>query len=68
MLKVVEGEVKDTYKDFTLTFHYEEKDGKKYVIWTMEFERPDTSVPYPTDVMDYLCGLLKDMDNHCNTK
>ncbi|GKB06413.1 MLP-like protein 43 [Tanacetum coccineum] len=34
--------------------------------WTFEFEKPDTSVPYPTSMMDYLCELVKDLDAHNN--
>ncbi|KAI3517057.1 hypothetical protein L1887_16264 [Cichorium endivia] len=68
VLNVIGGEVKETYNYFRLTFHCEEKDGKQYVVWTMEFERPSISVPYPTSVMDYLCGLVKDMDDHHSSR
>ncbi|KAF5777280.1 putative Bet v I/Major latex protein [Helianthus annuus] len=69
VFKVIEGEiVEKIYKAFKITFHCEQKDGKQWGIWTMEFERPDTSVPYPTSFMDYLWGILKDMDDHASSK
>ncbi|KAF5777274.1 putative Bet v I/Major latex protein [Helianthus annuus] len=56
VFKVIEGEiVEKIYKAFKITFSYEQKNGKQWGIWTMEFERPDTNVPYPTSFMDYLC-------------
>ncbi|KAI3696273.1 hypothetical protein L1987_79285 [Smallanthus sonchifolius] len=68
-LKVIGGEiVEEIYKAFKIIFHCEERDGKKWGVLTLEFERPNTSVPYPTSFMDYLCGVLKDMDNHASTK
>ncbi|PWA63983.1 START-like domain, Major latex protein domain protein [Artemisia annua] len=69
VLKVIGGEfVEEIYKALTVTFHCETKDGKQMGIWTMEFERPNLSVPYPTSLMDYLCGLLVDMDCHASGK
>ncbi|KAJ0430804.1 putative Bet v I/Major latex protein [Helianthus annuus] len=57
-------ELGELYKSFTIIFHVEPKgDGQKFT-WTFEFEKPDTSVPYPTSMMDYLCNLVKDLDAH----
>nr|XP_043613906.1 kirola-like [Erigeron canadensis] len=68
VFKIVGGEiVEEIYKAFTISFHSETIDGKEMGVWTMEFERPNTSVPYPTSLMDYACTLLKDMDDH-NTR
>ncbi|KAJ0669396.1 putative Bet v I/Major latex protein [Helianthus annuus] len=54
----------ELYKSFTIIFHVEPKgDGQEFT-WTFEFEKPDTSVPYPTSMMDYLCNLVKDLDAH----
>ncbi|GKA57809.1 MLP-like protein 43 [Tanacetum coccineum] len=36
----------------------------KVATWTFEFENPDTSVPYPTSLMGYLCNVVKDLDAH----
>ncbi|XP_024989873.1 MLP-like protein 34 [Cynara cardunculus var. scolymus] len=71
VFKVIEGEiVEEIYTAFKLSFHVEPKqNGKQLGIWTFEFEKPNVSVPYPTSLMDYLCDLIKDMDDHaCTTK
>ncbi|PWA64310.1 START-like domain, Major latex protein domain protein [Artemisia annua] len=67
-LKVIGGELIEIYKAFTLIYHCESKDGKDWGTWTFEFERADTSVPYPTSLMDYLCDVLKDMDAGASAK
>ncbi|KAJ0865864.1 putative Bet v I/Major latex protein [Helianthus annuus] len=69
VFKVLEGELVDgKYKAFIITFHCEQKDGKQCAVWIIDFERPDTSVPYPTSFMEYLCDYLKEIDDHksCN--
>ncbi|KAI3796127.1 hypothetical protein L1987_38791 [Smallanthus sonchifolius] len=67
--KVIGGELVDElYKSFKHSFHVEPKGDRQVATWTFEFERPDTSVPWPTSVMDYLCNLVKDLDAHNNTK
>ncbi|KAM0016723.1 putative Bet v I/Major latex protein [Helianthus debilis subsp. tardiflorus] len=64
VFKVIGGELGELYKSFTIIFHVEPKgDGQEFT-WTFEFEKPDTSVPYPTSLMDYLCNLVKDLDAH----
>ncbi|KAL8224398.1 hypothetical protein R6Q57_019873 [Mikania cordata] len=67
--KLIAGDIiEGQYKSLTLTFHAEQKDGKQWGIWTMEFEKLNTSVPYPTSFMDYLCDIIKDMDDHSSSK
>ncbi|MFS8028768.1 putative Bet v I/Major latex protein [Helianthus anomalus] len=69
VLKVIGGELVDgQYKSFTNTFHVEPKGDGKVATWTFEFEKVDTSVPYPTIEMDYLCNLIKDLDAHNGAK
>ncbi|GJR72591.1 MLP-like protein 43 [Tanacetum coccineum] len=63
----VGGELVDElYKSFTIILHVEPKGEGQVATWTFEFEKPDTSVPYPTSMMDYLCDLVKDIDAHNN--
>nr|GFA23487.1 MLP-like protein 43 [Tanacetum cinerariifolium] len=65
--KVIGGELVDElYKSFTIILHVEPKGEGQVATWTFEFEKPDTSVPYPTSMMDYLCDLVKDLDAHNN--
>lgn len=50
------------YKAFTIIFHVEPKHDKQVATWTFEFEKPNTSVPYPTSMMDLLRSVIKDID------
>ncbi|KAK1425700.1 hypothetical protein QVD17_21055 [Tagetes erecta] len=69
VFKVIGGELVDElYKSFTITWHVEPKGDGQVAIWTFEFEKPNTSVPYPTSLMDYLCNLVKEIDAHNNAK
>ncbi|KAM0047614.1 putative Bet v I/Major latex protein [Helianthus debilis subsp. tardiflorus] len=69
VFKVIGGELVDElYKSFVITWHVEPKGDGQVATWTFEFEKPDTSVPYPTSMMDYLCNLVKELDAHNNAK
>ena len=69
VFKVIGGDLVDElYKTFTITLNVDKKGDKEVATWTFEFEKPDTSVPYPTSLMDYLCDLVKDLDTYNNTK
>ncbi|KAI3744388.1 hypothetical protein L1987_57468 [Smallanthus sonchifolius] len=68
VLKVIAGELVELYKSFKLIMHVEPKGDGEVVTWTFEFEKPDTSVPYPTSLMDYLCSVVKDLDAHNKAK
>ncbi|KAJ0646677.1 putative Bet v I/Major latex protein [Helianthus annuus] len=61
--KVIGGELVDKlYKSFRITFHVEPKGDVQVGTVTLDFEKRDTGVPYPTSFMDLLCSLVKDMD------
>ncbi|KAJ9543515.1 hypothetical protein OSB04_023222 [Centaurea solstitialis] len=68
VFKLIGGELVEIYKTFTITFHVEPKGRKQLATWTFDFEKPNTNVPYPTAMMDYLCEMLADMDVHLNGK
>ncbi|KAL7597907.1 hypothetical protein Lser_V15G26316 [Lactuca serriola] len=69
VFKVIGGDLVDElYKTFTIILNVDKKGDKVVATWTFEFEKPDTSVPYPTSLMDYLCDLVKDLDTHSTTK
>ncbi|KAI3744385.1 hypothetical protein L1987_57465 [Smallanthus sonchifolius] len=66
---VIGGElVEKLYKSFKHSFHVEPKGDRQVATWTIEFERPDTSVRYPTAELDFVCTLVKNLDAHNNTK
>ncbi|KAM0047608.1 putative Bet v I/Major latex protein [Helianthus debilis subsp. tardiflorus] len=64
VFNVIGGELVEIYKSFKITLHVEPKGDGKVATWTFEYEKPDTRVPYPTSVMDFLCKLVKDLDAH----
>ncbi|KAK1425704.1 hypothetical protein QVD17_21059 [Tagetes erecta] len=66
VFKVIEGDLVDEYKSFKSMWHVEPKGDKQVGTVTLEFERADTSVPYPTSLLDYVCNIIKDMDAHNN--
>ncbi|KAK9051069.1 hypothetical protein SSX86_027695 [Deinandra increscens subsp. villosa] len=67
VFKVIGGELVDElYKSFRIIWHVEPKGEGQVATWTFEFEKPDTSVPYPTSLLDYLCDLVKALDAHNN--
>ncbi|KAI3796125.1 hypothetical protein L1987_38789 [Smallanthus sonchifolius] len=66
VFKVIGGEpdVEKLHKSFKIIFHVEPKSEGQVVTWTFEFEKVDPSVPYETNLMDYLRNLVKDLDPH----
>lgn len=69
VLKVIGGFlVEELYKSFTAIFHVEPRGDGKLATWTFEFEKPNTSVPYPTALMDFVCNVTKQVDIHSSNK
>lgn len=70
--KVVGGElVEKQYNTLNIILHVKPKaeaGAKQLVTWILDFERANTGVPYPTSLMDYLCGIILDLDAHFKTK
>ncbi|XP_024988793.1 kirola-like [Cynara cardunculus var. scolymus] len=66
VFNTIEGDLLgDLYKSFKIMFHVEPHgDGRQLATWTFEFEKLNTSVPYPTNFMDYLLAVTRDMDAH----
>ncbi|KAI3720121.1 hypothetical protein L6452_21031 [Arctium lappa] len=65
VLKVIEGDLlEDLYKSFKIIFHVEPKGDGQLAIWTLEFEKLNANVPYPTTFMDFLLDCTKEMDVH----
>ncbi|KAJ9563787.1 hypothetical protein OSB04_008947 [Centaurea solstitialis] len=65
VMKVIEGDLLgDLYKSFKLIFHVEPKGDGQLAVWTLEFEKLNKNVPYPTAFMDFLLDVTRDMDAH----
>ncbi|KAL7599827.1 kirola [Lactuca sativa] len=54
--------VEDKYKTMKVIFHTEKKGDAQVLTVTLEFEKLNTTVPYPTSFMDWFCSVLKDID------
>lgn len=63
-LKVIEGSILEEYKNFTVTIHVVDKGEISAVHWILEFEKFDDYGAYPTDVMNFVIGLTKDIESH----
>ncbi|PWA90187.1 Bet v I domain-containing protein [Artemisia annua] len=64
VFKVIEADLLEHYKAFTITFHIEEMGDKQFIVWTIDFEKVDASKPDPTIFMDLLGFCVNDMDTH----
>ncbi|KAJ9563790.1 hypothetical protein OSB04_008950 [Centaurea solstitialis] len=63
--KVIEGDLLgDLYKSFKIIFHVQPKGDRQLAVWTLEFEKLNASVPYPTTFMDLLLNVTKEMGVH----
>ncbi|KAJ9563789.1 hypothetical protein OSB04_008949 [Centaurea solstitialis] len=63
--KVIEGDLLgDLYKSFKRIFHVQPKGDAHLAVLTVEFEKLNASVPYPTTFMDFWLNVTKEMDVH----
>ena len=63
--KLVEGDLLQLYKDFTVTSHVETKgEDIDLVTWTFEYEMLNEDVGHPLDLLSYFIDLTKDMESH----
>lgn len=51
-------------KNFTCTIHVIDKGEICGVKWIFEFEKIHDHGPYPTDLMDYVIGITRDIESH----
>ncbi|KAL7609050.1 hypothetical protein Lser_V15G11079 [Lactuca serriola] len=64
VFRVIEGNILEVYNPFIITLKTEDVGDKKFVIWTLEFEKVNASIPDPTQYLDLLCGIAGNMDAH----
>ncbi|KAL2534234.1 Polyketide cyclase/dehydrase and lipid transport superfamily protein [Abeliophyllum distichum] len=60
--KMLEGDLMDEYKDFTIILHIETKGQIDLVTWTLEYEMLNEDVPHPISLLAYFIGLTKDIE------
>ncbi|XP_006355259.1 kirola-like [Solanum tuberosum] len=55
-----EGFMNEIYKSMTLTLTAEEN----LITWTLVYEKLNENTPEPLDFMEFLVGLIKDLETH----
>ncbi|WMV44930.1 hypothetical protein MTR67_038315 [Solanum verrucosum] len=63
-LKEFEGDITDKYDSFKATLHIETKDEIDLVSWTLEYERPNENVPELINLLNFVVGMTKAIDDH----
>ncbi|CAH1414579.1 unnamed protein product [Lactuca virosa] len=64
VFKVIEGDILDVYNSFSFILTTRDVGDKKFVIWTIEFEKANASIPDPISYLDLVCGLARNIDAH----
>ena len=62
--KVIEGDLLKLYKSFIITVQVENHGQNNLVIWTLQYEKLNHSVPDPTTIADLATKLTKDIETH----
>ncbi|KAL2494380.1 Polyketide cyclase/dehydrase and lipid transport superfamily protein [Forsythia ovata] len=60
--KMLEGDLMDEYKDFTIILHVETKGHIDLVTWTLEYEMLNEDVPHPISLLAYFIDVTKDIE------
>ncbi|XP_006366345.1 kirola-like [Solanum tuberosum] len=63
-LKEFEGDLVNKYDNFKATLHIETKYDINLVSWTIEYERPNENVPELVNLLDFIIGMTKAIDDH----
>ncbi|KAL7607729.1 hypothetical protein Lser_V15G11081 [Lactuca serriola] len=64
VFKVIEGDILEVYNSMSVIFMTKDVGDKKFVIWTIEFEKANASIPDPTSYLDVVCGMAGNMNAH----
>ncbi|KAK1374656.1 Major latex [Heracleum sosnowskyi] len=62
--KVIEGDLLELYKTFSLTCHVDTDGEKNLATWTMEYEKLNDSVEDPHTLMEFCLHVTKDIETH----
>ncbi|KAG5583687.1 hypothetical protein H5410_044121 [Solanum commersonii] len=63
-LKEFEGDLVNKYDNYKVTLHIETKYEIDLVSWTIEYERPNENVPELVNLLDFIIGMTKAIDDH----
>ncbi|KAM3239375.1 hypothetical protein P3L10_014409 [Capsicum annuum] len=62
--KEFEGDLVDKYDNWKATLHMEQKGEIDLVCWRMEYERPNENAPELINLLDFIVGMTKAIDDH----
>ncbi|XP_073148546.1 kirola-like [Henckelia pumila] len=62
--KFIEGDLIQLYKNLTITFHVETKDGVDFVTWTAEYEIIDDATRHPFYVLNFCVEFTSELEHH----
>lgn len=62
--KMVEGDLLEFFKIFLISGQVDTSGEDNLVIWTIDYEKVDESVKDPTEYLDLLLCMTKDIETH----
>lgn len=62
--KVIEGDLLELYKNFSLSVHVDTKGEDNLVTWTFYYEKIKEDAPEPTTLMEFCLNVTKDIETH----
>ncbi|XP_074311590.1 MLP-like protein 43 [Silene latifolia] len=62
--KLIEGDLLKDFRSITYTLHVVPKGEIDAIKWEIDFEKNDDFGPYPTDVMDFIIAMTRDVEAH----
>ncbi|KAG9160236.1 hypothetical protein Leryth_023798 [Lithospermum erythrorhizon] len=63
-LRIIDGELKEQYKDILVTIEVKDHGDKHLVTWTMEYEKLNANIPDLVTLMELAIGITKDIESH----
>lgn len=62
--KVVEGDLLESFKIFVVSVHVDTSGEDNFVTWSFDYEKVDESVKDPTEYLDLVLRITKDIETH----
>ncbi|KAK1380782.1 MLP-like protein 34-like [Heracleum sosnowskyi] len=62
--KVIEGELLKSFKIFLINVHVDTSGVDNLVTWSFDYEKVDESIKDPTEYLDFVLRINKDIETH----
>ncbi|KAK1380584.1 MLP-like protein 34-like [Heracleum sosnowskyi] len=62
--KVIEGELLKSFKIFVINVHVDTSGVDNLVTWSFDYEKVDESIKDPTEYLDFVLRINKDIETH----